>query len=301
MLPSRRSRLQLKATKMAAINASLTPDQVSTRQLLLALTKQNLPSQSRLKLDDIQYHGDRLISDGAAKILDHLDSWSLNCTEYQDILSLPSIDPLSPGATCIAYYGFLKEQLGNDTGCTSVARRIARVIFYLSFERFVLELEERDRSGELHKSRAGRSTSTVARDSILETFYPDEYRDASTNKQMSRNKLSGEIRYGQRWWRYASVIGPDALLTCPRDVALKMYVHAAGVTGSVKLLTSYPGTTILNWTIIHWMCSSTISRTLILALLSSSGCLIQSLNVFCQPTAFLSAQQWIISVVLVAK
>ncbi|KAL1873637.1 hypothetical protein Plec18167_006154 [Paecilomyces lecythidis] len=228
-----------KATNKMALSTSLTSNQIATRQLLLALVEQQSPSKSRLNLDNIQYYGDRLISEGSAKILDDIDTWTLNRRQYQDILSLPSIDMFSPEATCVSYYSFLTEQLGKDTGCTSVARRVARVIFYLSFERLVMELEERDRSSELEKSRAGRPTSTVARDLILERFYPDNYKDASTDKQVLRNKLSGEIRYGQRWWRYASVVGLDVLLTCPQDIALTMNNHSRLDDPSLDVFINY--------------------------------------------------------------
>lgn len=208
---------------------SLPRQAVALHSIKTLMESHAIPPISDQELGHIQRLGDRLVRDGAANVLHRWHRWHLNESEYQHILLLPPVDCLSLEEKCVTYYALLIKNFSNETnrGPESVARRLAQILFHIFFDEFVRELEEKERTREICIDRRGRHITTVARDFILDKIYPNEYsklKDGKDGKKSYRDKVSDQASHGRRWWRFGNGTSLGAVLNCPRDVAINMYV-----------------------------------------------------------------------------
>jgi hypothetical protein len=181
-------------------------------------------TMSEKQARDVEDCGDSLITTiQSVGLIFAFKSLLVNCHLH----TVPRVDMYglnSSLAACITYMRYLNSVTGSVSKPNDVNRRLAQIWIHIHFENHVNDLKEIEKNG-LPLDRQRRAISTIARDSILQAFYGNQFVPQKTD----RDFLSDQCRWGERWWKVATCMGLGVILLASEDLANQMYAHSCSM------------------------------------------------------------------------
>ncbi|KAJ5178970.1 hypothetical protein N7492_002180 [Penicillium capsulatum] len=191
----------------------------SIQTLCKAVTGQTLSQKQAREIKDC---GDELVTNIQSNhSIASLKSLLVNC-QLHALPNFGSHDLKTSLTACVAYLSYLSSIDFSASKAKNLNRRLAQIWIHIHFENHINDLKESEENG-FPLNRQGRTISTIARDSVLMAFHGCPF----VPQKASRDFLSDQCRWGERWWKVATCMGLGVVLLASEALANQMYIHPA--------------------------------------------------------------------------